>query len=160
MGPHPRQRLRDCRSSSRTRWRPFLRGGAVRRPAPPVPAPHRRTRLGGGYARGSLIFKEGFGGRQAVLHLSGSVRISRQVPGMGEEALAILKTGDYFGENWRSFDDFPAQRCGPRPAACAPAERVADLPVSSTGIWLYDLLWTSCGLVGAPCARPTNKMTF
>jgi CRP-like cAMP-binding protein len=30
--------------------------------------------------------------------LEGSVRISKQIPGVGEEALAVLKSGTYFGE--------------------------------------------------------------
>jgi CRP-like cAMP-binding protein len=30
--------------------------------------------------------------------LEGQVRISKQIPGVGEEALAFLERGDYFGE--------------------------------------------------------------
>ncbi|HEX7506441.1 MAG TPA: cyclic nucleotide-binding domain-containing protein, partial [Polyangia bacterium] len=49
------------------------------------------------YKRGAPVFVEGTAGDKLYVILSGSVRISRQVPGMGEEALAILKAGDYFG---------------------------------------------------------------
>src|ERR1035437_4587922 len=58
------------------------------------------------FARGTPVFAEGTPGDKLFVILSGSVRISRQVPGMGEEALAILKTGDYFGE-MALIDDFP-----------------------------------------------------
>ena len=58
------------------------------------------------YPRGAPVFAEGTPGDKLYVILSGSVRISRQVPGMGEEALAILKAGDYFGE-MALIDDFP-----------------------------------------------------
>jgi len=47
---------------------------------------------------GSVIFREGEPGQSMYLLVSGKVRISRRVPGMGEEALAILDAGQYFGE--------------------------------------------------------------
>src|SRR3954462_12486334 len=40
---------------------------------------------------GAVIFKEGAQGDKMYLILSGAVRIGRVVPGMGEEALAILR---------------------------------------------------------------------
>ena len=45
-----------------------------------------------------VIFAEGDIGDRFYLIIEGAVRISRIVPGMGEEALAILRPGDYFGE--------------------------------------------------------------
>jgi len=47
---------------------------------------------------GALIFREGEPAQSMYLLVSGKVRISRRVPGMGEEALAILDAGQYFGE--------------------------------------------------------------
>ena len=38
--------------------------------------------------------------------IKGDVRISRFIPNIGEEALAILKPGDYFGE-MALIDNFP-----------------------------------------------------
>src|SRR6185312_16493749 len=58
------------------------------------------------YASGAIIFKEGAQGDKMYLILSGAVRIGRQVPGMGEEALAILRAGTHFGE-MALIDDFP-----------------------------------------------------
>lgn len=47
---------------------------------------------------GQHIFKEGDAGDALYLVLSGEVRISKNIPGVGEEALAFLKDGSYFGE--------------------------------------------------------------
>ena len=47
---------------------------------------------------GALIFREGELAQSMYLLVTGKVRISRRVPGMGEEALAILDAGQYFGE--------------------------------------------------------------
>jgi CRP-like cAMP-binding protein len=44
------------------------------------------------------IFKEGEPGNRLYIVAEGEVRISRHVPGSGEEALAILKKGACFGE--------------------------------------------------------------
>ena len=50
------------------------------------------------YKTGEKVFAEGDRGDKYYLILEGAVRISRNVSGMGEEALAILKVGDSFGE--------------------------------------------------------------
>ena len=50
------------------------------------------------YESGAYIFREGESGNRFYLVASGEVRISRVVPGSGEEALAILKAGALFGE--------------------------------------------------------------
>jgi len=50
------------------------------------------------FRAGEIIFKEGEKGDKLYIILSGSVRISKQIPGSGEEALAVLKPGDFFGE--------------------------------------------------------------
>lgn len=47
---------------------------------------------------GQTIFKEGEPGNRLYLISAGDVRISRQVPGSGEEALTVLKPGACFGE--------------------------------------------------------------
>jgi CRP-like cAMP-binding protein len=44
------------------------------------------------------IFREGETGTSMFLITDGKVRISKMVPGIGEEALAILEKGQYFGE--------------------------------------------------------------
>jgi len=47
---------------------------------------------------GEGIFREGDPGDAMYVVLEGKVRISKQIAGVGEEALAILERGDYFGE--------------------------------------------------------------
>jgi len=47
---------------------------------------------------GQEIFREGDPGDAMYVVLEGKVRISKLIPGIGEEALAILERGDYFGE--------------------------------------------------------------
>ncbi len=48
--------------------------------------------------RGKYVFREGEPGASMYVLVEGKVRISRQLPGMGEEALAILEPGAAFGE--------------------------------------------------------------
>ncbi len=50
------------------------------------------------FVSGEYIFREGEHGNRLYLIVQGEVRISRDVPGSGEEALAILKSGAVFGE--------------------------------------------------------------
>jgi CRP-like cAMP-binding protein len=50
------------------------------------------------YESGAYIFREGEAGNRLYLIATGEVRISRDVPGSGEEALAVLKPGALFGE--------------------------------------------------------------
>ena len=47
---------------------------------------------------GQTIFKEDEPGNRLYIISEGEVRISRDVPGSGEEALAVLKPGACFGE--------------------------------------------------------------
>ncbi len=59
------------------------------------------------FAEGTPVLTEGAsGGELHVIH-TGKVRISKVVPGVGEEALAILEPGDFFGE-LEFFDGAPA----------------------------------------------------
>ena len=44
------------------------------------------------------VFKEGEPGNRLYIIAEGEVRISRNIPGSGEEALAVLKQGSVFGE--------------------------------------------------------------
>ncbi|HUQ46593.1 MAG TPA: cyclic nucleotide-binding domain-containing protein [Gemmatimonadaceae bacterium] len=50
------------------------------------------------FMSGEYIFREGESGNRLYLITEGDVRISRDVPGSGEEALAVLKPGAVFGE--------------------------------------------------------------
>ena len=50
------------------------------------------------FVSAKTIFKEGEPGNRLYIISEGEVRISRQIPGSGEEALAVLKKGTIFGE--------------------------------------------------------------
>lgn len=66
---------------------------------------------------GEYIFREGDEGERLYLIAQGAVRISRNIPGSGEEALVVLKEGAYFGEmslfdgQPRSTDAIVDSRC-------------------------------------------------
>ncbi len=49
-------------------------------------------------AGGEYIFREGEAGNHLCVVLDGEGRISRHIPGAGEEALAVLEPGALFGE--------------------------------------------------------------
>jgi CRP/FNR family cyclic AMP-dependent transcriptional regulator len=50
------------------------------------------------YEGSAHIFREGDPGDAMYVVAEGKVRISKMVPGIGEEALSILEKGAYFGE--------------------------------------------------------------
>lgn len=50
------------------------------------------------FVSGEYVFREGEEGNRLYLIADGQVRISRDVPGSGEEAFAVLKAGALFGE--------------------------------------------------------------
>ncbi|MEM7585690.1 MAG: cyclic nucleotide-binding domain-containing protein [Acidobacteriota bacterium] len=50
------------------------------------------------YPGGTFLFREGDAGHEMYVVLEGQVMISKFIPGGGEEALAILDRGDFFGE--------------------------------------------------------------
>jgi CRP-like cAMP-binding protein len=63
------------------------------------------------------IFEEGEAGGEMFLIATGKVRISKMVPGVGEEALAILEPGSYFGE-MALIDDTPRSADATAHQAC------------------------------------------
>jgi CRP-like cAMP-binding protein/thioredoxin-like negative regulator of GroEL len=50
------------------------------------------------FAAGASLFQEGDEGTEMYVVLEGKAMISKFIPGAGEEALAILERGDFFGE--------------------------------------------------------------
>ncbi len=57
------------------------------------------------FPAGHVIFREGEPGDKLYMIVKGDIRISKQIQGVGEEALAILKEGAFFGE-MALIDDF------------------------------------------------------
>lgn len=50
------------------------------------------------FNEGSMMFREGEKGDKLYIVLDGRVRISKFIPGVGEEALTVLDRGEFFGE--------------------------------------------------------------
>jgi len=93
---------------------------------------------------GALIFAHGDPGDRFFLILEGKVRISRNVPGMGEEALAVLRAGTYFGE-MALIDEFPRSADARAHEECRlfviRKDDLADLLFVDRDL-AYDLLWS------------------
>jgi CRP/FNR family cyclic AMP-dependent transcriptional regulator len=111
---------------------------------------------------GTLLFAEGSVGDKVYLILDGKVRISRSVPGIGEEALAVLAAGDYFGE-MALIDDFPRSADARVHASCrlfviAKAELEQLLFVDRA--LAYELLWNFVRTLSNRLRESNDKMTF
>jgi CRP/FNR family transcriptional regulator, cyclic AMP receptor protein len=58
------------------------------------------------FEKETAIFQEGEIGDAFYIVTEGQIRISTMVPGVGEEALKVMRPGEYFGE-MALIDDFP-----------------------------------------------------
>lgn len=114
------------------------------------------------YPSNAIIFKEGAQGDKMYLILSGAVRISREVPGMGEEALAVLRAGTHFGE-MALIDDFPRSADARAHEACrlfvVRKEDMEDLLFVDRDL-AYDLLWSFVRTLSTRLRETNDKMTF
>jgi CRP/FNR family transcriptional regulator, cyclic AMP receptor protein len=113
-------------------------------------------------ARGVFVFKEGERGDKLYIILEGKIRISRTVPGMGEEALAILGPGEAFGE-MSLIDEFP------RSADAIVHERCRLLEISREALddlllihrdLAYEILWNFVKILSTRLRETNDKMTF
>ena len=102
------------------------------------------------YRVGATIFSEGEPGDKFYLIVEGAVRISRFVPGMGEEALAVLRPGNYFGE-MSLIDDAPR-------SATAMCHEKCRLFVDRD--LAYELLWNWVRTLSRRLRATNDKMTF
>ena len=111
---------------------------------------------------GAKVFAEGDTGDKFYLILEGAVRISRIVPGMGEEALAILRKGAYFGE-MSLIDE------SPRSAHALVHERCKLFVISKQDLedllfvdrdLAYELLWNFVRTLTKRLRETNDKMTF
>lgn len=114
------------------------------------------------HERGSKIFHHGDVGEKLYLIREGKVRISREVPGMGEEALAILGPGEVFGE-MALLDD------APRSADAVVHERCKLLVIPRDGFddllflnkeLAYEVLWTIVTILVKRLRETNDKLTF
>ena len=109
-----------------------------------------------------FIFREGDRGDKFYLILDGAVRISRTVSGMGEEALAILRPGQSFGE-MSLIDDAPRSADARVHEPCRlfsiRKEDIEDLLFVDRDL-AYELLWNLVRLLSARLRETNDKMTF
>jgi CRP/FNR family cyclic AMP-dependent transcriptional regulator len=114
------------------------------------------------YKLSHVIFREGEVGNALYLILEGKVRISREVSGMGEEALAVLGPGDAFGEmalideTPRSADARVHERCR---VLVISKEALEDLLFLHKDL-AYEILWNFVRILSARLRETNDKMTF
>ncbi len=114
------------------------------------------------YRTGATIVSEGEAGDKFYLIVEGAVRVSRIVPGMGEEALAVLRPGAYFGE-MSLIDD------SPRSATVMCHEKCRLFVVNRRDLedllfvdrdLAYELLWNWVRTLSRRLRATNDKMTF
>ena len=114
------------------------------------------------HALGTKIFQHGDAGDKLYLILEGKVRISREVPGMGEEALAVLGPGQLFGEmalldeSPRSADARVHERCR---LLVIPKDGFDDLLFLHKDL-AYEVLWSIVRMLVGRLRETTDKLTF
>lgn len=114
------------------------------------------------HASGTKIFQHGDAGDKLYLILEGRVRISREVPGMGEEALAVLGPGEIFGEmalldeSPRSADARVHERCR---LLAIPKDGFDDLLFLHKDL-AYEVLWSFVRMLVGRLRETTDKLTF
>jgi CRP-like cAMP-binding protein len=111
---------------------------------------------------GAVLFEHGQAGDKLYVLLEGRVRISRNVPGVGEEALAILGPGSVFGEMAlldsapRSADARVHERCK---LLAIPKEQFDDLLFLHKDL-AYEVLWSFIKLLTTRLRETNDKVTF
>ncbi|WP_437617550.1 cyclic nucleotide-binding domain-containing protein [Sorangium sp. So ce1151] len=114
------------------------------------------------HALGTKIFQHGDPGDKLYILLEGRVRISREIAGMGEEALAVLGPGAVFGE-MALLDE------APRSADARVHERCRLLTVSKDAFedllflhkeLAYEVLWNVVRMLVQRLRETNNKLTF
>src|SRR5207237_9113954 len=114
------------------------------------------------HALGTRIFQYGDPGDKLFIILEGKVRISREVAGMGEEALAVLGPGQIFGEmalldeSPRSADAAVHERCR---LLVLPKDGFDDLLFLHKDL-AYEVLWSIVRMLVGRLRETTEKLTF
>lgn len=111
---------------------------------------------------GTRLFSHGDPGDRLYLILEGKIRISRELPGMGEEALAVLGRGQVFGEmalldeSPRSADAIVHERCR---LLAIPKDAFDDLLFLHKDL-AYEVLQSFVRLLIARLRETNDKLTF
>lgn len=114
------------------------------------------------FPSGQTIFEQGSQGHKLYLIIQGRVRITRSVPGMGEEALAVLGPGDVFGE-MALLDEAPRSADARAHEDCVllsiPKERFEDLLYLHKDL-AYEVLWNVIQTLIRRLRATNDKLTF
>ncbi len=114
------------------------------------------------HATGTKLVQFGDPGDKLFIILEGKVRISREVAGMGEEALAVLGPGEVFGE-MSLLDE------SPRSADARAHERCRILVITKDSFddllflhkdLAYEVLWNCVRILSARLRETNEKLTF
>jgi len=114
------------------------------------------------HAYGTRLFQYGDPGDKLYIILEGKVRISREVGGMGEEALAVLGPGEVFGE-MALLDE------SPRSAGALAHERCRLLVITKDAFddllflhkdLAYEVLWSCVRMLATRLRETNDKLTF
>lgn len=114
------------------------------------------------HATGTRIFQYGDPGDKLFIILDGRVRISREVAGMGEEALAVLGPGEVFGEmalldeSPRSADARAHERCR---LLVIQKDAFDDLLFLHKDL-AYEVLWACVRMLSTRLRETNDKLTF
>jgi CRP/FNR family cyclic AMP-dependent transcriptional regulator len=114
------------------------------------------------HATGTKLFRYGDVGDRLFVILEGKVRISREVAGMGEEALAVLGAGEVFGEmslldeSPRSADARVHERCR---LLVITKEAFDDLLFLHKEL-AYEVLWNCVRILSTRLRETNDKLTF
>lgn len=114
------------------------------------------------HAYGTRLFQYGDPGDKLYIILEGKIRISREVGGMGEEALAVLGPGEVFGE-MALLDE------SPRSAGALAHERCRVLVIAKDAFddllflhkdLAYEVLWSCVRMLASRLRETNDKLTF
>ena len=114
------------------------------------------------YPYGTRIFQYGDPGDKLYIILEGKVRIFREVGGMGEEALAVLGTGEVFGEmslldeSTRSAGALAHERCR---LLVITKDAFDDLLFLHKEL-AYEVLWSCVRMLASRLRETNDKLTF
>jgi CRP-like cAMP-binding protein len=111
---------------------------------------------------GTKLFSEGDLGDKFYIVIEGKVRVSRNIVGMGEEALDIFEAGQYFGE-LALIDE------GPRSADAVAHSSCTLLTITHSDFeellmlnqqLAYEILWEFCRVLAERLRKMNDKLTF
>jgi len=115
------------------------------------------------YKAGEIIFREKEMGDALFLILSGEVRISKDIHGVGEEALAFLKEGSYFGEMALVGEETPRSAAAIAGDHCelAKLEREDFLELLNTNTKVgVEILWSFVSTLSTRLRESNEKIAF